>query len=490
MSLLRIGLARGILLALLVVKVAISAWNAHAYHGVQYDRAHHLRRIASGGLDVRRDAYNPPLYYLPSLAFNHLHRALAPDVKVRTAMELRDLRYANTLYLAAFYGLWVCMLFPMLLPNEATSFVASLLLLAVPGFQKLAMMAHPDNLVPLCTAIALVLWLRGRRRSGMEQAPQARSWAARLGLAMCIGVIGLTRPFAAATVGVMWAAAVADEMGRPTLRALLGARFLGRALAITLIVGTISLSWYVYRYVETGESGGTYNQRYIGMYERHRAGFDFVHFFTSFYPLELLQRPNRSINGFDTQNPRFENRYGNSFWTVLHSEIWGDHWLHVSGHRTEERKLWPKRVMIALALPLMLLVPLGWLRSAIAAVRIGPRRVIAAREPLVIALAFILGAGLYLYWATGSGLLPGKSSSIKFIYIAHLVPLGLVLALLAPLRPGFLRALRAYAFVLYFAALPVAIFVPSQAGAAPRAAGPRLASSTAVQLVDSDLSGR
>lgn len=390
-------------------------------------------------------AYNPALYYMPALITRHWHD------HIDAWQLLKDLRYINVLYTAGFYVLWVFVLFPALtVPGNA--FVASLMLLALPGFQKLAMMAHPDNLVPLTSAVALAIWIRGRKRL-------PRSWPSLILAAAAIGLIGLSRPFAAGTVATLAAFALLDELpgwrGRPL-------RTLARGATLVGIVGVVSLSWYAYRYQATGHIGGAYSPRYIKMFEAHRKNFDFAHYFGTFYQSALLRTPNRFICTLDQTSPPHQNRYANSFWTLLYSDVWGDHLLHVSGPIKQEHKLRAKQIVLTLALPTGILLLIGWARSAQATWRAGPRRVLQRREALAIAIMFALGAGLYLYWATSSGLLPGKNSTIKFIYVAHLVPLAIALSVIVPLSREAQRVLSAYALVLFVAALPVAVFALGQ----------------------------
>lgn len=437
--------ANALLAALIVVKVAITAWNAHVYHGAQYDTGHHASRVITGGLEMSPLAYNPALYYLPALLTRHWHGV--PVEQVDGHALLKDLRYINAIYAAGFYVLWVFVLFPAL-TSPGNAIVASLMLLALPGYQKLAMMAHPDNLVPVTSAAALALWVHGRKRL-------PRSWPSLILLAISIGLIGLSRPFAAGTVAALAAFAFFDEL--PGWRAQ-PLRTLARAAALLGLVGSISLSWYVYRYQSTGHMGGAYKQAYIDRYAVHRQDFDFVHFFGTFYPEALWQRPNRYIYVLDTDNPPPRNRYTNSFWTLLYSDVWGDQLLYVSGPTKQERKLWVKRVVLTLALPSVILLAIGWSRSLWAAYSAGLRRVLERREVLAVAAMFTLGAALYLYWATGTGLLPGKGSTIKFIYVAHLFPLAIALALLVPLTRRMQRALSAYALGLFLVALPMAAF--------------------------------
>ena len=79
---------------------------------------------------------------------------------------------------------------------------------------------------------------------------------------------------------------------------------------------------------------------------------------------------------------------------------------------------------------------------------------------LLLTLYFVLGVALYFYWLMGDALLPGANSPIKFIYNAHLVPVFVAVAFLAPIGVRRFNAWLIYAAVVFVAALPVAMFWP------------------------------
>ena len=72
-----------------------------------------------------------------------------------------------------------------------------------------------------------------------------------------------------------------------------------------------------------------------------------------------------------------------------------------------------------------------------------------------------LGCLLYLYWQTGPALLPGKNSTIKFVYVASLVGPTLALLFRHRMRAFTFNLLAGYFLLLNIVALPVAMFWPS-----------------------------
>jgi hypothetical protein len=348
-------------------------------------------------------------------------------------------------------------------------FLASLLLLSLPGLQKLAVMVHPDNAFAALVTIGVCTWLfvRDRYRAGNLKFRHL------LGFAVAAGCVGLTRPFSIAPVAVLTVALMAYLFRLEGRRWL---RLIPRATALLAIVGVLSGSWYVYRWHESGHVTSAYRDKYIETFAKRRPGFDFVAYFSTFHAKELLQSPNRKMAGGRTKI--FDNNpHANSFFTLLYSEVWGDHWLYFSGKKDREGKLWPKRTVLALALatpPVVVLLALGFARDLVRrsrraladakAKKLWARLVeLASRLEIDLVLLGIAGLGclLYLYWQTGPALLPGKNSTIKFVYVASLV--GPTLALLFRRRFTSLafNLLAAYFLLLFIVSLPVAAFWPS-----------------------------
>src|SRR5258708_39303237 len=112
-----------------------------------------------------RWAYTPPLYYWPALPSvsvgkyydDHYRPIIDPNPNEesdRAISLLERVRAFNIPYLLAFYIAWIYYIFPHVLPGRRAWFLASLFLLTIPGYQKAAVMAHPDNLLMCLSAWA------------------------------------------------------------------------------------------------------------------------------------------------------------------------------------------------------------------------------------------------------------------------------------------------------------------------------------------------
>jgi hypothetical protein len=439
---------------LLLVKVAITTWNAVSYDIRQYDRALHVGRARSGGLSLEGRAYNPPLYYLPALAFQEPE---APPA-VQDRELLQGLRYTNVVWLTLLYAVWIFGIIPMIFSSASSRGLAGLLILAVPGFQKLAVMAHPDNALAGVTALAVFLVLRLWRGAGQERAGTKGGLASLCLAALVVGLAALTRPFGNIVCLLLWLglmAAIVRRFGWFSKKGILG------ATVTTLIIGGLMAAWPGYQLLAVGRLVTVTNERYIRPFLPHRAGFDLVGYFTSFRYSDLLRVPNRRINRLSDEASSFRNPYGNSFWTLAYSEYWGDHWLYFSGARTgREGKVWPKRFLFVVALPLTV----AWCLALVVSLARLARDLARRRPPCFSRLLLwglvALGSAGYLYFLTHDGLLPGKNSTVKFIYVAYLVPALAILA--TPRRPSpLVFTLGSFYVLLVFAfALPVALHWP------------------------------
>ncbi len=462
--------ARPLVLALLGLKLLVTVWNAATFDGWGYDGRHHVWR-AYIGCAADPMAYDPPLYYVP--VFGTVTTTLTHDFDVPRKMTVEErnlplqrLRWLNVVWLAVFYASWLFGVIPRLFADDRVRLLASGLLLALPGYQKMAVMPHPDNLHTAAAAACFAAWLWARERKARRLA--AGGAAGDTGeLALLAGLAifaGWTRPFAAVTVAVTGIMAVAHaRVGRRVF----GAGFLARLVALTLVIGAGSSAWYVYRHAQTGLWGGAYNPRFIAKFAKGKQTFDWAHYFGSFEFAALVAHPNRGV-GRDLPDPEARARIANSFFTTLYSEVWGDHWMHFSGKkRPYERpekfdaKIWPKRMLFVTALPITLLLLLRLFVHLVRIVRRGPRDWARLPPDVALALLFVLGAGFYLFWQTGSGLTPGKNSSIKFIYSAYLAPAPLLLALHGRFGERRLWAWLFGAALLFAVALPVAFYWPA-----------------------------
>ena len=470
--------ARGIVALLVCVKLAATVWDCVAFDAQPYDAPKHLRRAAAGGLDVDKLSYDPPLYYLPASAFAAVkserwrpgQRAARREQQQQagqrrhqglTSPLLDFLRHTNIVYVGAFYLLWIYGVLPRVLPDWQRRTLAAMLLLALPGYQKLGVMPHPDNLHLAMAALCTFVWVR---MPGVGATPESSSTSARsnLALALVTGLTGLTRPFAAATVASFAAANVAHLWLRRNSGV---AAFLRRASLVLLLTGVIAGSWFAARGLASGTWREAYPRGYIEQFDRR--GFDYVHYLTTFYFAEMLAVPNRQIARLDSDNWEKKgyvatNRYANSFFTTLYSETWGDHWLYFSGPNGHDLKVMVKRVIFVVALPLIPLLLLRFGSAAAALVRTAWQRgfAVALDPAAVLFVHFVVGATLFLWWQLGSALSPGKQSSIKFIYCAYLFAPAVTLCFTAALAPRRFNAWLAYLLVLFMAAAPMAVFVP------------------------------
>lgn len=480
---------------LFAIKVAVLGWNAALYSaGHQYDVYHHIWRARSAGLEVGRMAYNPPLYYLPLLPAVDLHRFykhgkpilnLPQDDKAgqKASKHLLDyLRIINIAYVIAYYALYIWGIFPRVLgrPGEIARgrksrqwLLASTFLLTLPGIEKAAVMAHPDVLFMALTALSTYVYLRIEERQSLPFA-KVSFWRNLL-LAFVTGLTGATRPFAIVSVSAHWLAnlqlVVRRHFGRSPDGAPIDARPLGRrlalvgakAVAISAVVATLAGGWWVFRYVETGEVLDAYPQRYVGVYQPLKKNYDYRHYYTSFYLGALLKEPSRRMAVSDLPNldPK-----GNTFFTILYSEIWADHWGYFSGS-TREEKVWPKRLLLGLALPLSVYFVYRVLRGLVLTVYdAAVTRKLFSPANLVAGIA-LLGAGLFVYWQGHAGLLPGKNSTIKFLYVAWMTPYAIAVAFRGNWRTRGFHVALASILLVFMAALPMALHWPNLAAFDP-----------------------
>lgn len=493
--------ARLLLAALVVFKLGILAWNVSVYDTMEYDQHMHRARARSGGLENEGRSYNPPIYYLPGLisretdaqreAYISDRKSKSPkrrteakrERRARDMVRIGHIRWSNLLWLGLFYFAWIFCIFPRMLPHWRQSFAASLVLLCLPGYQKLGTMAHPDNALIGATALStgLWVWFRERKRLALARGARAgREWAEVVWLGLSTIVATLTRPFGVITAAATWAGTLV-HLARG--RKLLSGAFAARALLMTLLVAVALAAWPAYQALAWGEKGEIYDDKYLDEYLPHREGFDYAHYLTSSYPLLLLKAPNRDFKDLpideherlvDVKTPegkaariqvdKYENPRANSFWTLFYSDFWGDHWLYFSGKIFDEEKLWPKRILLVWAFPgtvwFLVRFLLGCARFVRRLVR-APRE-LQRWEIEGYALVFtLLGMGSFMYWQLTEGLTPGKQSGVKFAYVGYFVPFALVVALGPRLRRWENRLLLPYLGVLFGAALPAAIFYPS-----------------------------
>jgi hypothetical protein len=491
---------RYLIALLLCIKLVLLVWNAKVYDGVSYAPQYHADRALFGGLKVSKLAYDSPLYYLPALLVPRpadvvlversselaRERDASKERRKRPSQAERSfrsklldvLRYTNVLWVGFFYVAWIGYAFPRLLRDRRAWFLASLVLLAVPGYQKLAAMSHPDNLFAAASALAVCAWLWLRQHwLAVMSAADARLETSRpdrwlVALACVVGLVGLTRPLALAYVAPLTLVAFVYAARFSGGRLLL---LLRRAALVAALVGVLSASWYIVRWRQTGAVLASVHDDVTAQNEPLRRNFPYARYLRTFYPGELWDNPNSSFGEVQPgADPRLS--HANSLPSLLHSETWGDHWLSFSGEKQRDGKIWAKRVSLgaALLVPLItLLLFAAWLWSFGARGRLlwqdnkasraleRLRKVWAALETeLVLGAICTLGAALFLWWQMGPALLPGDNSSVKFIYVAAFFPPAIALLLSRTLEKLPALLLVAYFLALYLAAFPVAMYYP------------------------------
>lgn len=457
--------ARVVVGVFLVLKALIVVYNVYAFPTKrQYDAKHHAWRARSAGLEMGRMAYNSPLYYLPGLIWVDVSDYFEdgkPSKPPRGTPwkdyeTLEKIQWFNVAYVMGALLIWIYGILPLVLSTHRNWFLASLALLAMPGFPKIAVMAHPDVLLLFLAALSFFLtfrWLPKKPRFGRNVV-----------LALLAGITGACRPFAVVPMLLLWVLNVgmmtrdtrADiEGGAPRWRqvALLGTK----VATVSLIVASLSSAWWLYRYQHTGAVMDAYDHNYVDKYQPLKEDFDFVHYYTSFYFGKLLDVPSRA----DVPIGPGTNPKGNSFWTQLYSDFWGDHFLYFSGTKHgREHKLWSKRVLFVLALPLSVLLWLGIVTGTIRSVVDAVRRRILLHPTLFMAAAFWGGFLIFVTWQGTAGLLPGKNSSIKFLYIAWAVPFGVGTAAAQPIGNRLYGVLFVLEILVALAAVPVSLHWP------------------------------
>ncbi len=479
-----------LLIALLLgIKLLLLLWNAIVFDGKSYDASYHADRAVFAGLRPSSTTHDGPLYYLVaglvprSDEVPRISRATtgeegeldtaAPTKPPRQGREekafraelLDVLRYTNVLWVGAFYLLWIYWLFPRLLPGFRAWFLASLLLLALPGYQKLGAMSHPDNLLLASSAAALGCWLFMRDR-WLRAGTRVVPWRHLLGFALSIGLLAASRWSAIALVAVLAVLCVVYAVRSSAGRLLALAP---RLLASGALIGLLGFSWYGYvRASAAGREPAT-QVSYFPRYNQDRSGFDYAAYYASFRVGQLLGLG-------DAPEASAPSSMANSFFTLLYSDTWGDEWRAFSSSRAKGAKNTPIRALLGAALPLL---PIGFglialgVASLVRRIRAGdeppaesatpgslPRLV--ELEPALVVLAIVaLGAAVFMYWQGKPGLFPGDNSTVKFSYVAWLFPPVIALMFTRELRPSVFSLLTGYIFALYVLAFPVAMYWPA-----------------------------
>jgi hypothetical protein len=466
---------RCLIALLLLIKLVLIVWNAAVFDGRTYDAGYQSDRAVFGGLRPGKTAHDPPLYYLPALTVS------PPDDVPRLAREtvgeddepgqphaeppprqsraekafrvelLTRLRHTNVLWLALFYGLWLFWSLPRLVQGFQPWFLASLLLLAVPAYQRLGAMSHPDNLFVALASVAIALWLYLRDR--WQRQEPLPFWQLAL-FASSIGIMTYSRWLAIAPAAVLAVVCIVYAVRSAGGKLVL---LVPRLLVLATLIGGLSASWFLQLRAASHEPGRQYAASYFPKLERDHTGFNYARYYSSFHLQRLLDDERGSS--------------ADSFPTLVYSEIWGDEWLSFANPKSKDAKKWPTRVLLASAIA----VPLTCIVLAVVML-VGLverlKRVVAdasARSPttmaelegeLVLLALTLLGAGLFVAWQAGPGLLPGDNSSVRFNSIAAVLPAGVALLFARPLRPLAFNLLTAYFLCLFVLAFPLTMYWP------------------------------
>ncbi len=471
--------ARLLLGFLIVFKLAISAYNVAAYDQTPPDWEAHAERVMRGEASPKSCPDAPHLYYLTARPYVELQKLLgAPTPEASDLAEY--LRWTNLAFLGVFYWCWVFCIFPRVAGNYRAATAASLTLLAIPSYQRLTASAQPENaLVCLSTVcMAAWLWLRWGHppRAPGDAAGRWRRVAAMVVLGCATILAAFTRPFGLVPAAVFFGALLV-ELGRG--RRLLSRGFLGAAVPALALAAALAGTWQGYpRSGPEPESLGA-NAKAKGRGAPRHASPEPKLDLATFRLSALLSTPNRRMREElpppstrvqpgspkpsrktpPVSKPRqTANTNTSSYFTLLYSEIWGDHWLSFSGRRQTDNKIWPKRILFVVALPLLPLLAIRFGHGTWRTIRQFRPRLGRGLEALLVLAFCLVGSYLYLSWQLGEGMQASRGASVQFRSFAFLVPF--VIATCSVPRIGKLRfnLWLAYLLTLFMAAFSLAVF--------------------------------
>ncbi len=437
-----------VLAVAIALKLAMSLWNYSQYDMMSgYDATRHVARIGTCGLYATKHFYNQPAYPLlacPLMVYSlwgevdlyeevlgPLLQGTSPRTIVSNTLEKVDpvalvkelagpfLQLINVVMIFLFYYIWTYKIFPHFLESEQSAFFASAFLLALPGYQRLAAMAHPDNLIVFSTTIALYFWLRATRKPRVSMRDL-------IVMALLLGLLALSRPTAIVPLACLSTAILVRlwrEQGPLPMADALKA-VASRAFPFLAIVFVIGTSWWGYRYAMTGAFLATWDDDknpQIEMYRPRAQEFDYVAYYTTFYAGALLEQPNRYLGNSRNTDAAWKASLNNSFFTVFFSDFWGDHWLYFSGPKLREHKTGIKRALLAYA---MVLTPFLLLMFVVGLVRstVDLRRRQDWETWMAVIGTGLLGVLLFVAWQSAMNIEPGINTAIMFFYIAYAVP--------------------------------------------------------------------
>jgi len=441
---------------LLAIQIIIMIWNAIVYPShEQYDMTRHFTSVANGGLLVSVRNFDPPLYYMFALPFLMIGEFFNIQILKDLNFLIPLMKAYNVLIICFFNLIWIYYIFPRLIYDKLARNIAGILLLALPGFEKIAVMIHADNLFTLLTTLIFAILL--------NETIDLQSWRGVLIFSILLSMVAFTRPFGVVPVaffGVFW---LQKSIRFTKLKLINPKQILFRGIVLLFIVMIPISSWWAIRFQKTAHwiniSTPTVHEKYSSRQNSLRYDF-YLEYLTTFYYKQLIQIPNRyfaEIAPGDSTN--WVDSLNNSLWTVAYSDFWGDHWLYYSGPKYIEGKLWPKRILFVFALPITVAVFLSFTKNAALELIKIFRNKLSIDYFGLSTLIVIAGFGIWLFWQTFLALEPGKISTNKFIYNAYYIPFVIPVALANISKaPRFMAICHVTSIILYMLTLPISIY--------------------------------
>ncbi|HYP86794.1 MAG TPA: hypothetical protein VEQ59_01540, partial [Polyangiaceae bacterium] len=234
-----------------------------------------------------------------------------------------------------------------------------------------------------------------------------------------------------------------------------------RAAAVLAVIGVLGLSWQSQVRKAARAQASDHAASYFPQFAAERSDFNYGRYYASFRVKQLL----------DGDKEAAETTVVNSFFTLLYSETWGDQWSTFANPRARDGKGSAKRALLGAALavpPLSVALAVAALAAFVGRARKqteAERPPLLARldelEPKLLLLALVVcGGAAFVIWQGGPALLPGDNSTVKFGYLATLIPPAIALLFAQPLRRPSFQVLSGYFLALYVIAFPVAMYYP------------------------------
>jgi len=388
--------------------------------------------------------YNPALYYYLMGKLNYLVEAFA-DVRISWHYMPRIASLASILFIAYLYAF---SLVPRMVKNKSAVQWFTFAFLLFPNVYLCQVMVRPDHLLFFSLHLLFYLWFRFDFHDKL-----ARSGWRMVAWSILLMVMAHSRHFAIVGFAVFFAMGI-FLLGRHVFisRSFRDGIFVLAVIAATIVV---SSSHYASRYIGSGRLMGTSSMEIeegapAEKEETDKQPFDRGELFFNFQFDELYRRPNRMADF------RGE-RGGNSFFPRLYGDLWADHWLHFSGAKLKETKVFEKRrVLLYGSVFTILWVIFPLLSTAGSCVALLRRKQIKAQHVagwLSVGGVAILAALLYVHPYVG------KQSTVKgaYIYAYYLFPFFPMLRLFDRFpKLGFL--LHVYTIALYLLCVPLDLY--------------------------------